>query len=46
MPYELPHRFIKAVLALNSIRKVKRACDFALHVECNFVQQFFNAVKH
>jgi hypothetical protein len=42
----MPHRFIKTILPPNLIRMVKRACDFALHVECNFVQRFFNAIKH
>src|SRR6266852_3818650 len=39
-------RAIKAVIPPKSTRKVKRACDFALHAERNLVERFFNAIKH
>jgi transposase len=42
----LAEREITPVIPLKANRKIKRHCDFALYRERNFIERFFNKIKH
>jgi transposase len=42
----LTEREISPVIPPKSNRKTKRDCDFALYCERNFIERFFNKIKH